>query len=60
MKKKEELGKEIGLLENAAAGMIGAGIGFVESNFPKKQAIAFLIKIRHFLLWKIKELRTKK
>lgn len=60
MKKDDELGKEISPLEKAAAGIIGAGINFVEATFPKKEAIAFHIKIRLYLLWRIKELRTKK
>lgn len=60
MKKKDEFEKELGALEKAAAGIFGAGMAFVRANFPQKEAVAFIIKIRHYLLWQIKEIRTKK
>lgn len=55
MKKKEEAHR----LEVAAVNLLGVTITFVRRNFPKKDAIAFLIKARKYLLWQIKELRTK-
>ncbi len=61
MKKKNMVPEpEINALKMAARYWLGGLMIFVKQNFPKKEAIAFLVQARKFLLWKITELRTEK